>query len=161
MATHDPIKTACAELDKLTAAFNRAEAARVKAREELHEAIVKHLHARSAPPGKLSDHVPYDRNYVGQLGKAAGVRPLRGPNAGPAPAYQQEVKEAAYAELDQRSKVFEQRQAALEAARLRLHAAIGRHSDLIVPNRMAEHAPYDRNHVMRIVAEWRAEQAGA
>lgn len=69
---------ALAELDKLTAAFNKAEAARDKARDALHAAIIKHLTERNAPPGKVAEHSPYDRNHVGRIAKAGGVPPLRG-----------------------------------------------------------------------------------
>jgi hypothetical protein len=70
-------EAALAELDRLTAAYKRAEAAREKARDALHTAIVKHLMERNAPPGKVAEHTPYDRNHVGRIAKAAGVPPLR------------------------------------------------------------------------------------
>lgn len=69
--------TALAELDKLTAAYQRAERARDKARDALHEAIIRHLMERNAQPGKVAEHSPYDRNHVGRIAKAAGVPPLR------------------------------------------------------------------------------------
>jgi hypothetical protein len=68
---------ALAELDKLTAAYNKAEAAWDKARDALHAAIVKHLTERNARPGQIAEHSPYDRNHVGRIAKAAGVPPLR------------------------------------------------------------------------------------
>lgn len=161
MPTNDPVEAAYAELDKLSDTFTSAEAARDRARESLHEAIVRHLRARSAPPGKLSDHTPYDRNYVGALGKAAGVRPLRGPNAAPPPVYVPAEMDRAYAELDKCSAAFEEARGAYEKSRDRLHQAIGRHSARLATGRLAEHTPYDRNHVMRIIAEYRAERTGA
>lgn len=68
---------ATAELDKLTASFKRAERNYNKARDALHEAIVRHLTERNAAPGVVSKHSPYDRNHVGRIAKAAGVPPLR------------------------------------------------------------------------------------
>lgn len=68
---------ALAELDKLSTAYKRADAAREKARAALHEAIVRHLLERNARPSKVAEHVPYDRNHVGRIAKAAGVPPLR------------------------------------------------------------------------------------
>lgn len=68
---------ALAELDKLTATYTRAERNYNKARDALHEAIVRHLMERNAPPGRVAEHSPYDRNHVGRIAKAAGVPPLR------------------------------------------------------------------------------------
>jgi hypothetical protein len=68
---------ALAELDALSAAFKAATEAQDAAREALHEAIVRHLRDLNAPPGKVADHVPYDRNHVGRLAKAAKVPSLR------------------------------------------------------------------------------------
>lgn len=70
-------QAALEELDELTAAYKKAEAVRDAARETLHAAIVKHLMERNAPPGKVAEHSPYDRNHVGRIAKAAGVPPLR------------------------------------------------------------------------------------
>ena len=68
---------ALAELDKLTAAYRRAEATLDRARDALHSSIVKHLMERNAPPGKVADHSPYDRNHIRRIADAAGVPPLR------------------------------------------------------------------------------------
>lgn len=68
---------AVAELDKLTAAYRRTERSYNKARDALHEAIVRHLTERNAAPSVVSRHSPYDRNHVGRIAKAAGVPPLR------------------------------------------------------------------------------------
>lgn len=68
---------ALAELDALTAAFKAAGDALDKARENVQEAIVRHLREQNAPPGKIAEHSPYDRNHVGRLRDAAGVPTLR------------------------------------------------------------------------------------
>jgi len=70
---------ALAELDTLTAEYRQAEAALDAARERMREAIVRHLRERNAPPGKIAEHSPYDRNHVGRLRDAAGIAPLRTP----------------------------------------------------------------------------------
>lgn len=82
---YDPeIKAAAlAELDGLTAAYREAEAALGRARAAIQAAIVRHLRERNAPPGEIAEHSPYDRNYVRQLGDAAGVPPLRTPTVKP------------------------------------------------------------------------------
>ncbi|MEU9033799.1 hypothetical protein AB0D45_02625 [Streptomyces sp. NPDC048352] len=160
MATHDPApadeaaaKAAAAELERLTKAFTKAEDNLEKARTPLHEAIVKHLRARSAPPGVLADHTPYDRNHVGRLGKAAGVPPLRGPNAAPAPEYDEATQAAALAELDKLTAAYRKAEGKVEDARGPLHEAIVRNysARTLGPGVIAEHVPYDRNHVGRIV----------
>ena len=68
---------ALAELDRLTVAYNIAKQRRDDARDAVQEAIVRHLRERNAPPGKIAEHSPYDRNHVGRLAKAAEVPPLR------------------------------------------------------------------------------------
>ena len=70
-------QAALEELDDLTATFKATEADHERARDALHAAIVKHLMERNAPPGKVAEHSPYDRNHVGRIAKAAGVPPLR------------------------------------------------------------------------------------
>lgn len=75
---------ALAELDALTAVFRAAETALDKAREDVQEAIVRHLREQNAPPGKIAEHSPYDRNHVGRLRDAAGVPALRKPTVRPA-----------------------------------------------------------------------------
>lgn len=82
---HDPVtdydkerqNAALAELDTLTAAFKAAEAELSRAREAVQEAIVRHLRERNAPPGKIAEHSPYDRNHVGRIRDAAKIPPLR------------------------------------------------------------------------------------
>jgi hypothetical protein len=153
MATHDPAKKALAELDRLTSAFTRAEERLDAARVPLHAGIVRHLTERSAPPGKIADHTPYDRNHVGRLGKAAKVPPLRGPDAGPAPSYDPKTEAAALAELDRLTVAFERAGEAVDKARKPLQEAIVRHytERTVPPGVLADHTPYDRNHVGRIV----------
>lgn len=75
-------QAAYAELDALTEALVAANQAAKDARSNLHKAIEKHLRARSAPPGELADHTPYDRNHVDRLRRAAGIPKLRGSQAG-------------------------------------------------------------------------------
>lgn len=79
MPEYDPEieAAALAELDALTKAFRDAEAMLEAARVDVQEAIIRHLRARSAPPGKIAEHSPYDRNHVGRLRDAAGIAPLR------------------------------------------------------------------------------------
>lgn len=74
---------ALAELDTLTAAFKEAESQLEQAREAIQEAIVRHLRERNAPPGKIAEHSPYDRNHVGRIRDAAGIPPLRTPTVKP------------------------------------------------------------------------------
>ncbi|MFE3378759.1 hypothetical protein [Streptomyces anulatus] len=155
MATHDstPAKAALAELDRLSAAFNTAEARLEKLRAPLHEAMIGHLRERSAPPGVIADHTPYDRNHVGRLAKKAGVPPLRGPNAAPTPVYDEATQKAALAELDKLTAAFNRAEGKVEDARKPLHEAIIRHytERTLGPGVIAEHVPYDRVHVGRIV----------
>lgn len=79
MVDYDEVRMAeaLAELDALTAVFKNAEDALNKAREAVQEAIVRHLREQNAPPGKVAEHSPYDRNHVGRLAKAAEVPSLR------------------------------------------------------------------------------------
>ncbi|WP_406501569.1 hypothetical protein OHA04_27505 [Streptomyces sp. NBC_01590] len=153
MATHDPTQRAAAELDKLSAAHVRAEERLEQARIPLQEAIVRHLRERSAPPGKLADHTPYDRNHVGRIAKAAEVPPLRGPDVGPPPVYDDTTARMAYAELDKLTAMFKRAEAKVEQTRDLLHEAIIRHytARTLTPGVLADHTPYDRNHVGRIV----------
>lgn len=79
MTDYDPEiqAAALAEIAQLKEAFEELQAARDKARDALHEGIVRHLRERSAPPGLIADASPYDRNHVRRLGVAADVPPLR------------------------------------------------------------------------------------
>lgn len=80
MSSYDTerMNAAFEEMDQLTATFRQAEEALEEARKELQKGIVRHLSERNAPPGKLAEHSPYDRNHVGRIAKAAGIPPLRG-----------------------------------------------------------------------------------
>ncbi|MEW2068408.1 hypothetical protein [Streptomyces sp. NPDC007346] len=153
MATHDPTTQALAELDALTRAFTKAEEILEQARKPLHAAIIKHLKARSAPPGLIADHTPYDRVYVGRIGKKAGVPPLRGPNAAPAPDYDERTSAKALRELDRLSAAWEVASELVEEARTPLHAAIIKHytERTVRPGVLADHTPYDRNYVGQLV----------
>jgi hypothetical protein len=156
MASHDldtPASEAAAELDRLTGLFNSAETDLSDARKALQEGIVRHLMARSAPPGVLSDHTPYDRNHVGRLGRDAGVPPLRGPNAAPPPVYEDAKRAAALAELDELTAAYTGAETAVEQARTELHKAIVRHysARTLGWGALSEHTPYDRVHVGRVV----------
>lgn len=87
MCDHDPVTdydpqrqaAALAELDALKAVFEDAQRHLDTAREALQEAIVRHLKERNAPPGKVAEHTPYDRNHVRRIAEAGGVEPLRAP----------------------------------------------------------------------------------
>lgn len=153
MATHDPAKKALAELDALTGTFKTAEEELEKARKPLHAAIIKHLKARSAPPGQIAEHTPYDRVYVGRLAKKAGVPPLRGPNAAPAPTYDEKTKSKALRELDRLTAAWEAASEAVEKGRKPLHEAIIRHytDRTLKPGVLSDHTPYDRNYVGQVV----------
>ena len=85
MTDYDPDAQAAAlgEIAQLTKSFEEQQAALDTARDDLHEAIVKHLRERNAPPGLIADASSYDRNHVRRLGVAAGVPPLREPKPKP------------------------------------------------------------------------------
>lgn len=76
-------KAALAELDTLTAAFKAAEAQLKQAREALQEGIVRHLRERNAPPGKIAEHSPYDRNHIGRIRADHKIPALRTPTVKP------------------------------------------------------------------------------
>ena len=80
MSNYDPdrMNAALAEIDQLTANYEAAKQALEEERENLRQGIVKHLTERNAPPGKLADRSPYDRNHVGRIARDADVPPLRG-----------------------------------------------------------------------------------
>jgi hypothetical protein len=83
---YDPeiVAAALAELDAVTARYRAAEAELEEARKAVQEVIVRHLRERSAPPGQIATHSPYDRNHVGRLRDAAGIPPLRESTVKPA-----------------------------------------------------------------------------
>jgi hypothetical protein len=82
MPTYDPATEAAAlaELDRLTTTYTSAVADMERARAELRDGIIRHLRERSAPPGRIADHTPYDRNHVGRIAREAGVPPIRAQN---------------------------------------------------------------------------------
>jgi hypothetical protein len=154
MQITDPATAARRELDRLTAAFTAAEAKVEEQRKPLHEAILRHLKARNAPPGRIADHTPYDRVWVNALAREAGVPPVKGRNAvGPPPVYDEETVTAALAELDKVTAAFIRAEGKVEEKRRPLHEAIARHyaERNLAPGEMAKHTPYDRNHIGRIV----------
>lgn len=83
---YDPASEAAAleEIDRLTTAFKEAQAVANEKRDALHEAIVRHLRERNAPPGKIAKHSEYDRNHIGRIRDAAGIPPLRESTVRPA-----------------------------------------------------------------------------
>ncbi|MFK0063391.1 hypothetical protein ACIQTN_29700 [Streptomyces werraensis] len=164
MPTYDPDTEARAvrELKRQRAKLTTAEDAVTTTRDALHEAIIRHLRERSAPPGRISDHTPYDRNHVGAIGRAAGVKPLR-VKGQPAevPDYQPDVVAAALAELDRltsdHTKALETEgklHAALQAAATK-HYVDGHASAQTV----ADASGFDRNTIMRWGREARKKAA--
>lgn len=141
-------------LAKLSATYAKAEEEQERARQALHEAIVRHLRARNARPGKIAEHTPYDRNWIGEIGRNATppVPPLKGPNAvGPAPKYDPEVQAAALAELDRLTADFRKAGATIDKTRPSIHAEIVKHYEAGVrPEELSSHTPYDRNWIGEI-----------
>ncbi|MCF3960300.1 hypothetical protein [Streptomyces fuscigenes] len=139
-------------LDRHTADFRAGEEAQEEARKALYAAIIRHLTERNARPGKIADHTPYDRNWIGELGRQAGVPPLKGPNAvGPAPKYDPATQAAALEELDALTAEYDRAKAAIEKARGPIHEEIIKHYEAGVgPEVLAQHSPYDRNWIGQI-----------
>jgi hypothetical protein len=83
---YDPAIEAAAldEVAALAAELEAAEAVAEEKRKALHDAIVRHLSERNAPPGKIATSAKYDRNHVGRIARAAGVEPLRESTVRPA-----------------------------------------------------------------------------
>jgi hypothetical protein len=81
MPDYDPDTEAAtyAELDGLTADYRTAEQQLEAAREALRASIVVHLREGHAPPGKVAEHTPYDRNHVARIAREGGVPPQRPP----------------------------------------------------------------------------------
>jgi hypothetical protein len=146
--------------DKVTTARDAVTAAR----EALQEGIVRHLSERSAPPGQLADHTPYDRNHVRVIADAAGVKPLR-VKGQPAevPDYQPEIVEAALAELDRLTADYTkavEREKDTHAARKTATTKHQLNRDAS-PQTLADAAGVDRNTVMRWGREARKKEAAA
>ncbi|MEI5526861.1 hypothetical protein ACKI1J_32305 [Streptomyces scabiei] len=134
-------------LANLSATYRKAEEDQETARQALHEAIIRHLRERNARPGKVAEHTPYDRVWVGEIGRQNGVPPLKGPNAvGPAPKYDPAVQAAALAELDQLTADYRKAGATIEKTRPLIHAEIVKHYEAGVgPEELSSHTPYARN----------------
>jgi len=65
------------QLTALGAAYIEAEAQFARARDALNAGIVTVLKARTLGPSEVTRLVPYERQHVGRVAKAAGVPPLR------------------------------------------------------------------------------------
>ncbi|MGV2914585.1 hypothetical protein [Streptomyces alfalfae] len=139
-------------LANLTATHKQAEEDQEAAREALHAAIGRHLVERNARPGKIAEHTPYDRVWVGEIGRQAGAAPLKGPNAvGPPPTYDPAVQAAALEELDRLTADWRRAGAVIEKTRPQIHAEITKHYQAGVgPEELSRHTPYDRNWVGEI-----------
>jgi hypothetical protein len=139
-------------LTNLSATYKQAEEDKETARKALHGTIVRHLKARNARPGKIAEHTPYDRVWVGELGRQAGVPPLKGPNAvGPPPKYDPQVQAAALAELDELTEAYRKAEATIEKTRPLLHKEIIKHYEAGVgPEELSSKTPYDRNWIGEI-----------
>lgn len=107
---------------------------------------------RNARPGKIAKHTPYDRVWVGEIGRQTGAKPLKGQNAvGPAPKYDPDVQAAALAELARLAADYRKAGAVIEKTRLLIHAEIITHYEAGVgPEELSKHTPYDRNWIGEI-----------
>ncbi|MFE9735445.1 hypothetical protein ACFYO9_33880 [Streptomyces sp. NPDC005863] len=76
-ATEKKQQAARDRLDELSAAFTKADEELEAARAALNEGIVDVLKARTLGPSEVTRHVPYERQHVGRISKAAGIPPLR------------------------------------------------------------------------------------
>lgn len=77
MTTDDQEQAARQKLAELSASFTKAEARLEAARKALNDGIVDILMARALGPSEVTRLVPYERQHVGRIAKAAGVPPLR------------------------------------------------------------------------------------
>lgn len=150
--TSTPEPPSFAELDRLNSRFSTLEDRLYAARDGLKEAVVRHLRERNARPGVIADHTPWDRVWVSQLGREAGVPPVKGPNAvGPAPKYDPEVQAAAVAELDKLTAAYRRAEKGLDELVTPIHEEIRRHYQAGVPPKEIEpHTPYDAGWVGQI-----------
>lgn len=76
-ATEKKQQAARDRLAELAAAYTAAEEALETARKALNEGIVDVLKARTLGPSEVTRLVPYERQHVGRISKAAGIPPLR------------------------------------------------------------------------------------
>ncbi|MFF8994036.1 hypothetical protein ACF09H_29730 [Streptomyces sp. NPDC014983] len=146
--TSPPFRT----LDGLTKKFRGHETALDKARTAIQEAAIRHLRERNARPGKVADHTPWDRVWIGELARKAGVPPVKGPNAvGPAPTYDPDVQAAALAELDKLTAPYTRAEAGLAELTEPIYEEIRRlYQEGFTPSEIAPHTPYDANWVGEI-----------
>lgn len=70
-------QAARSKLTELAADYKRAEAQFEAARAALNEGIVDVLKTRALGPSEVTRLVPYERQHVGRISKAAGIPPLR------------------------------------------------------------------------------------
>lgn len=77
MATPEEQQEARNRLTKLATAFTKAEQHLEAVRQDLNQGIVDVLMARTIGPSEVTRLVPYERQHVGRIAKAAGVPPLR------------------------------------------------------------------------------------
>lgn len=76
-ATEKEQQAARDKLTELAAAYTAAEEQLEAARKALNEGIVDILRERTLGPSEVTRHVPYERQHVGRIAKAAGIPPLR------------------------------------------------------------------------------------
>jgi hypothetical protein len=76
-ATEKKKQAARERLAELGAAFTAAEQHLEAARKALNDGIVDVLKARTLGPSEVTRIVPYERQHVGRISKAAGIPPLR------------------------------------------------------------------------------------
>ncbi|MEU1434030.1 hypothetical protein ABZ438_08015 [Streptomyces sp. NPDC005786] len=76
-ATEKKQQAAREKLTELGAAYETAEEQLESARAALNEGIVDVLKARTLGPSEVTRLVPYERQHVGRISKAAGIPPLR------------------------------------------------------------------------------------
>lgn len=65
------------QLKALSSAFIEAEQRLEEVRKALNEGIADVLMSRTLRPSEVTKLVPYERQHVGRIAKAAGVPPLR------------------------------------------------------------------------------------
>lgn len=78
-ATEKKEQAARDRLAELSAAYTAAEKGLEEARAALNEGIVDVLRAKTLGPSEVTRLVPYERQHVGRISKAAGIPPLREP----------------------------------------------------------------------------------
>jgi hypothetical protein len=76
-ATEKKQQAARDKLTELGAAYQAAEEQLETARTALNEGIVDVLKTRTLGPSEVTRLVPYERQHVGRISKAAGIPPLR------------------------------------------------------------------------------------